>query len=215
MGAPATHAAPQRLITEPDVRLAPVDRQRKQVQLRKDWWRYSQDDVSPLGRDHPALLIHRRAQQHANSCASAVLSHDMTMTDKYRQASALVHSDPDAAQALLREVRAMAKQGEALTQAYDTATQAHLATMLHLLAVAVSHKTQQVAVRKVAEALYGLAAQDQPERAEATQAPPDRQLFTHADAALMASADAGEAPPAVSLPHANREYHQVGAGGVN
>lgn len=194
MTAPATHVQPQQAITELDARLAPTDRQRKQIQRKKLWWQYSQGEISPLGGDHPALFLHRRAQTEANRCASACLSHQIKMVDTYQQAQQVRDTDPIKAKALLQQARAMAEAGEKLSTAYDTATQAHLATMVHVLAVAVAHKAQQKAVRKVAEVLYAVnvitGADTQ------TQAPPDKQTFMHADKApQVATNDASTAPP--------------------
>jgi hypothetical protein len=194
MTAPATHTQPQQTITERDARLTPTDRQRKKVQRQKVWWQYSQGEVSPLGGDHPALFLHRRAQAEANRCAFAVLDNDLTVSDLYKQAQAVRDTDPLQAKALLQQARGMSEQSESLQKAYETASQAHLATMVHVLAVAVAHKAQQVAVRKVAEVLYAvnvITGADTP-----TQAPPEKQTFTHADKApQVASNDASTAPP--------------------
>jgi len=70
-----------------------------------------------------------------------------------------------------------------------------------------------VAASEAAPTVVPVLTDTHTEQAEAKQAPPDRQLFTHADAALMASADAGEAPPAVSLPRINLANNYTGAGG--
>jgi hypothetical protein len=194
MTAPATHVQPQTAITEPDARLLPVDRQRKQVQSKKVWWQYSQGEISPLGGDHPALLLHRRAQTEANRCAVAVLDGDLAVTDLYKQAQAVRDSDPLQAKALLQQARALSEQNAALQQAYESASKAHLATMVHVLAVALAHKAQQNAVRKVAEVLYAVNVITGADTA--TQAPPDRQTFTHADQApQVATNDASTAPP--------------------
>lgn len=194
MTAPATHVQPQQGISEPDARLTPVDRQRKAVQRKAVWWRYSQSEISPLGGDHPALFLHRRAQTEANRTACAVLDHDIELVNLYKQAQAVRDTDPIQAKALLQQARAMSEQGASLQKAYDSATQAHLATMVHVLAVAVAHKAQQNAVRKVAEVLYAVnvitGANTQ------TEAPPDKQTFTHADKATpVANSDASTAPP--------------------
>lgn len=194
MTAPATHVHRQQAITERDARLAPTDRQRKQIQRKKVWWQYSQSEISPLGGDHPALFLHRRAQAEANRCAFALLDSDLAVVDLYKQAQAVRDTDPIQAKALLQQARAMSEQSTGLQKAYDTATQAHLATMVHVLAVAVAHKAQQNAVRKVAEVLYAVnvitGADTQ------TQAPPDKQTFTHADKApQVATNDASTAPP--------------------
>ena len=194
MTAPATHAQQQQAITELDARLAPTDRQRKQIQRKKVWWQYSQGDISPLGGDHPALFLHRRAQTEANRCAFALMDNDLTVSDLYKQAQQVRDTDPIQAKAFLQQARAMSEQSTGLQKAYDTASQAHLATMVHVLAVAVAHKAQQNAVRKVAEVLYAVnvitGADTQ------TQAPPDKQTFTHADKApQVATNDASTAPP--------------------
>lgn len=196
MSAPTAHRHTQVAITERDARLTQTDQQRKKVQRQKVWWHYSQSEVSPLGGDHPALFLHRRAQAEANRCACEVLSNDIALSDKYAQARAVRDTDPLKAQALLVEARAMAKQGEALTQAYDSATKAHLATMLHVLAVALAHKAQQVAVRKVAEVLYSLKVLDHSE--PQTTAPPEvSNAVAHSDTAPpVATGDASTAPPA-------------------
>lgn len=194
MTAPATHVQPQQVITELDARLTPADRQRKHIKRKKVWWQYSQGEVSPLGGDHPALLLHRRAQVEANRTAFAVLDHDTELVNLYKQAQAVRDTDPIKAKALLQQARAMSEQGESLQKAYETASQAHLATMVHVLAVAVAHKAQQKAVRKVAEVLYAvkvITGADTP-----TQAPPEKQSFTHADTApQVATNDASTAPP--------------------
>jgi hypothetical protein len=194
MTAPATHAQPQQAITELDARLAPTDRQRKHIQRKKVWWQYSQGEVSPLGGDHPALFLHRRAQTEANRCAFALMDNDLTVSDLYKQAQQVRDADPIQAKALLQQARALSEQNTGLQKAYDTASQAHLATMVHVLAVAVAHKAQQNAVRKVAEVLYAvkvITGADTP-----TQAPPEKQTFTHADTApQVATNDASTAPP--------------------
>lgn len=194
MTAPATHVQPQQGISEPDARLTPIDRQRKAVQRKKVWWQYSQSDISPLGGDHPALFLHRRAQTEANRCAVALMNNDLSVSDLYKQAQQVRDTDPIQARALLQQARAVSEQSNGLQKAYDTATQAHLATMVHVLAVAVAHKAQQNAVRKVAEVLYAVnvitGADTQ------TEAPPDKQTFTHADKATpVANSDASTAPP--------------------
>jgi len=194
MTAPATHAQPQQAISELDARLTPTDRKRKHVQRQKAWWQYSQGEVSPLGGDHPALLLHRRAQTEANRTAFAVLDHDTQLVSLYQQAQAVRDTDPLQAKALLQQARAMSEQGESLHRAYETATQAHLATMVHVLAVAVAHKAQQKAVRKVAEVLYAVNVITGADTD--TQAPPQKQSFVHADKApQVASNDASTAPP--------------------
>jgi len=195
MTAPATHQQGQTVIGEPDARLTPTDRKRKQVQRKKVWWQYSQGEVSPLGGDHPALFLHRRAQTEANRQACAVMDNHLELVNLYQEAQAVRDTDPLKAKALLQQARALAEQGNALQSAYDSATQAHLATMVHVLAVAVAHKAQQTAVRKVAEVLYALniitgADTD-------TQAPPDKRTFTpHSAAPQLATGDASTAPPA-------------------
>lgn len=194
MTAPATHTQPQQAITELDVRLTPTDRKRKHVQRQKAWWQYSQGEVSPLGGDHPALFLHRRAQAEANRCAFAVMDNDLTTSDLYKQAQAIRDTDPIQAKALLQQARGLSKQSESLTKAYETASQAHLATMVHVLAVAVAHKAQQVAVRKVAEVLYAVNVLTNADTD--TQAPPEKQTFTHADTApVVANGDVTTAPP--------------------
>ena len=103
-------------------------------------------------------------------------------------------TDPLQAKALLQQARAMSEQGESLHRAYETATQAHLATMVHVLAVAVAHKAQQVAVRKVAEVLYAVNVLTGADTD--TQAPPEKRTFTHADTApVVANSDVTTAPP--------------------
>ena len=194
MPAPATHVQPQTAITELDARLTPTDRQRKQVQRKKVWWEYSQGELSPLGGDHPALFLHRRAQTEANRCACAVLDSDLAVSDLYKQAQAVRDTDPLQAKALLAQARALSEQSASLQQAYDTASKAHLATMVHVLAVALAHKAQQNAVRKVAEVLYAVNVITGADTD--TQAPPAKQSFTHTDQApQVATNDASTAPP--------------------
>ena len=152
-----TTATRQPTLEQTDIRqLSATDQKRKMLRRKKVWWQYSQNEVSPLGGDHPALFLNRRAEQEANKCAFQVLDHHLEISATYQQAQQVRDTDPLQAKALLQQARALAEQGESLSKAYETATQAHLATMVHVLAVAVAHKAQQTAVRKVAQVLYAV-----------------------------------------------------------
>ena len=174
-----TTATRQPTLEQTDIRqLSATDQKRKMLRRKKVWWQYSQNEVSPLGGDHPALFLNRRAEISAT----------------YQQAQQVRDTDPLQAKALLQQARALAEQGESLSKAYETATQAHLATMVHVLAVAVAHKAQQTAVRKVAQVLYAVNVISGADTD--TQAPPHlRTLTPHSEAPQIASNDASTAPP--------------------
>ncbi len=174
--------------------MSATDQKRKMIRRKKAWWQYSQNEVSPLGGDHPALFLHKRAEEEANKCAFAVLDHHLELSTTYQQAQAVRDSDPLQAKAFLQQARALAEQGEGLSKAYETATQAHLATMVHVLAVAVAHKAQQTAVRKVAQVLYAVKVITGADTD--TQAPEHLRTFTpHSEAPQIASNEASTAPP--------------------
>ena len=174
--------------------MSATDQKRKMLRRKKAWWQYSQNEVSPLGGDHPALFLHRRAQQEANKCAYEVLDHATELSTTYHQAQQVRDTDPLQAKALLQQARALSEQGASLSKAYETASQAHLATMVHVLAVAVAHKAQQTAVRKVAQVLYAVNVITGAETD--TQAPAHLRTFTpHSEAPQIASNDASTAPP--------------------
>lgn len=190
-----TTATRQPTLEQTDHRqLSPTDQKRKMVRRKKAWWQYSQNEVSPLGGDHPALFLHRRAEQEANKCAYKCLDLHLDLVATYEQARQVRDTDPLQAKALLQQARALAEQGDSFGKAYETATQAHLATMVHVLAVAVAHKAQQVAVRKVAQVLYAVNVITGAETD--TQAPAHLRTSTpHSEAPQIASNHASTAPP--------------------
>lgn len=135
--------------------------------------------AAQLGTDHPALLVRE-------------ITHD------YAQARL---QQADTAEQIFQDLPTT----EPLRRALDAAMQAELtldqAKALALRYVAASEAAKRVLHRvaslKPTQRTVLTALTDQrADSAEVTQAPPDRQLFTHTEAAPLASADAGEAPPA-------------------
>lgn len=189
-----TAPTPPQFAATDDRQLSPADRRRKHIQRKRVWAQYSQTKTSPLGADHKALLLHRLAQSEANKYATQLLDHHLALVATYEKAQAMKHSDPLQAQALMQQARVLAEQGNALQIAYETASQAHAATMGHVLATANAYIAQQKAVRKVAEVLYALNVLDIANTA--TQAPMQLQTFTpHSTAPQIATGDASTAPP--------------------
>lgn len=190
-----TPATPRPTLEQTDHRqLSPTDQRRKLIQRKTAWAQFANSKNSPLGGDHPALFLHKRAEVEANRTACKLLDLHIDLVTTYEKAQAVKDTDPLQAQALMQQARALGEQGESLHRTYETATQAHLATMVHVLAVAVAYKAQQTAVRKVAEVLYAVnvitgADSD-------TQAPAHLRTFTpHSEAPQLASNHASTAPP--------------------
>jgi hypothetical protein len=164
------------------------DRRARVAELRKG-------SYACMGTDHPALLSRELTYDHAVARARGA-NGSSRMADQMKRkghAHLAAHeqrcADRDLAQA------------KALALAYMATIQA------------AKNTRRFVAASEAAPTVVPVLTDTHTEQAEAKQAPPDRQLFTHADAALMASADAGEAPPAVSLPHMNLANNYTGAGG--
>jgi hypothetical protein len=178
-----------------DRQLSPTDQRRKLIGRKVVWAQFADNKHSPLGSDNPALLLHKRAEVEANRTACQLLDLHLDLVATYEKAQAVKDTDPLQAQALMQQARALGNQGESLHRTYETATQAHLATMVHVLAVAVAHKAQQVAVRKVAEVLYAVKVITGADTD--TQAPAHLRTFTpHSEAPQIASNHASTAPPA-------------------
>jgi len=164
------------------------DRRARVAELRKGAY-------ACMGTDHPAVLSRELTYDYAVARARGAKS-GAYMADHMKSRG---HTDVAAREQ--RHADRDLEEAKALALAYMATIQT------------AKNTRRFVAASEAAPTVVPVLTDTHTEQAEAKQAPPDRQLFTHADAALMASADAGEAPPAVSLPHMNLANNYTGAGG--
>lgn len=177
--------------------LTEADRQRKQLSVNAVFHRYSDTDATPLGSDHKAVVLQHVASQQANAAACAVLDRSITLADAYRRARELLQQgDEVAAAAVLTEAKVLRDDEQRLQKQYDSAAAVHLATMVHLLNVALVENARRKAHAELAQSIFAPFVSAEQVRTEATQAPADRQHFVAtAEAPPLATGDAGAAPP--------------------
>jgi hypothetical protein len=174
-----------------------TDLQRNKVGRNATFWRYSKAETSPLGSDHSAVVLHKYAQQSANVAACNYLNRSISIGDCYKRARQLQHEgDFVAAAAELGQAKVLRSDEERLEKAYNTAAAVHLATMVHLLTVALAENAKRTAQKELAQSIFAPFVNAEAVSAEAQQAPAERQTFTApTETPPLASSDAGAAPP--------------------
>jgi hypothetical protein len=177
--------------------MSDTDAQRKRLSVNPTFWRYSNTDASPLGTDHKAVVLQKVAERNANTAAFQMLSRSITLGDCYKRARQLQHEgDFVAAAAELGQAKLLGADEKRLEQAYNTAAAVHLATMMHLLTVALAENAKRTAQKELAQTFFAPFVSAEAVSAEAKQAPAERQTFTApTEAPPLASSDAGAAPP--------------------
>ena len=165
--------------------------------MHPTFYRYGDTDTSPLGTDHKAVVLHKVAQEQANTAGCAVLDRSITLADAYQRARQLQkQGDFVAAAAELGQAKLLSLDEQRLEKAYQTAAAVHLATMMHLLNCALAETAKRAAQKELAATLFAPFVDAQTASAKATEAPVQRQSFTVSpEATPLASADAGTAPP--------------------
>mgnify|MGYP006274263695 CR=1 FL=1 len=177
--------------------MSDTDAQRKRLSVNPTFWRYSSTDASPLGTDHKAVVLQKVAERNANAAAFQMLSRSITLGDCYKRARQLQHEgDFVAAAAELGQAKLLGADEKRLEQAYNTAAAVHLATMLHLLTVALAESAKRTAQKELAQTFFAPFVSAEAVSTEAKQAPAERQTFTApTEAPPLANSDAGAAPP--------------------
>lgn len=159
--------------------LRPTDAKRKKISLQIVFDKYRRTDTSPLGTDHPALVIHNAAQRQANLAACATLSRSITLADAYKAARELqAEGDFVAAKAELEKAKALRSDLEQIEAAYHSAGDVHLATMVNLLTVARCDLAKREAIKALSASLLAPFVAADLERITATEAPAQRQTIT-------------------------------------
>ena len=174
--------------------LRPTDQKRKQLQRKIVFHTYSDIATSPLGTDHPALVIHKAAERQANSAAFATLSRACTLADAYNTARELqAEGDFVAAKEELQKAKALRSDEAQLEAAYNSAADVHLATMVNLLTVARCDLAKREAVKALSASLLAPFVAADLERITATEAPAQRQTITQrSEAPPRATGEASE-----------------------
>jgi hypothetical protein len=92
-----------------------------------------------LGTDHPAVVLHKYAEQRANTAASKKLSHSLSESDLYREAQQQQASGQwEAARETLRKAKQLRSLDTALESEYEKRAAHHLHTMRRAVAAGVS-----------------------------------------------------------------------------
>lgn len=159
--------------------LRPTDAKRTKIWRKIVFYEYSKKGASPLGTDHPALVIHNAAMQQATLAACASLSRSITLADAYKAARELqAEGDFVAAKAELEKAKALHSDGALLEAAYHSAADVHLATMVNLLTVARCDLAKREAIKALSASLLAPFVAADLERITARQAPAQRQTIT-------------------------------------
>ena len=177
--------------------LSATDAQRNRLSVNPTFWHYSDTNTSPLGTDHKAVVLHKVAQEQANLAGSEWLSRSISIGECYKRARELQkQGDFVAAAAELGQAKVLNHDEQRLEKAYNTAAAVHLATMMHLLTVALAENAKRTAQKELAKTIFAPFVNAETVSAEAKQAPAERQTFTApTEAPPLASSDAGAAPP--------------------
>jgi hypothetical protein len=159
--------------------LRPTDQKRKQLRHKIVFHTYSNIATSPLGTDHPALVIHKAAERQANVAACANIGRAITLSDAYNTARKLqAEGDFVAAKEELQKAKALRSDEAQLEAAYNSAADVHLATMVNLLTVARCDLAKREAVKALSASLLAPFVAAELERITATEAPAQRQTIT-------------------------------------